>query len=161
MEGLSRPHSRGWARDPRRSRRRGPAYVAFTADGGSNDADRFQTHHVEEGAFGSAPFGSYGSGGGAKATVIARLDPETGRIERATYLIARLSSGNTNTLVATDLAVSGSTVTVTAESYFTPPNAGATAGSWENHPDASGSSPWTIVITLPLDLTELSSVVVQ
>jgi hypothetical protein len=136
-------------------------YVAFTTDGGSNDADRFQANHVEDGAFGSAPFGSYGAGGGAKATVVARLDPETGRIERATYLIARLESGNTNTLVATDLAVTGSTVTVTAESYFTPPNAGATAGSWENHPAATGSSPWTIAIDLPLDLTTLSSVTVE
>jgi hypothetical protein len=39
-------------------------YVAFTTDGGSNDADRFQANHVEDGAFGSAPFGSYGAGGG-------------------------------------------------------------------------------------------------
>lgn len=67
------------------------------------------------------------SGGGAKVAVIARLDPDTGAIDRGTFLVARLSSGNTNTLNATGLTISGDSVLLDVESAAWPPAAGATA----------------------------------
>ncbi|MFO8042876.1 MAG: hypothetical protein R6U25_06725, partial [Alkalispirochaeta sp.] len=93
-------------------------YVAFTTDGGSNDSDRFQRNHVVDGAFADAPFDNYGTGGGAKVTVIARLDPDTGRIERGTFLVARLTSNNeTNSMAPQGLDVSGTTVLLDVNSY--------------------------------------------
>lgn len=137
----------------------GRPYVVFTADGGSNDADRYQTNHVESGAFGAAPFAGYGSGGGAKVSIIARLDSETGRIEAGTYLRARLSNGNTNTLVGTGLRVSGSTVEVSVDSAAWPPAAGATSSNWQRFDETrfNDSSRPPLLYSFPLDFSEITS----
>lgn len=140
----------------------GRPFVAFTVDGGSNDATRFQAHRVEAGAFGDAPFPSYGPGGGKKVTIIARLDPATGDIERATFLRARLSSGNTNTIRPTGLAVSGSTVIIDVASAAWPPAAGATASNWIRFDETrfNDTTRPQLRYSLPADLTSIEAVTV-
>ncbi len=135
-------------------------YILFTVDGGSNDNTYITKHKIETGAFDSAPFPSYGSGGGPKVTVVALLDKDTGKIEKATFLIARKSDGKTNTFSPTGLAVSGESVLVGASSYFTPPDSGATQSNWKNNPNATGSSPWKVLVKLTPDLAALSEVVI-
>ena len=137
-------------------------YVIFTADGGSNDSKRYQTNHANPDAFGEAPFKSYGSGGGPKVSIIARLNPETGRIEKGTFLLARLTSGNTNTLNISGLAVSDSSVEVDVTSAAWPPGPGASSSSWMRFNEAlfNDSSRPPLRYTLDLNLTQISSVVV-
>lgn len=138
-------------------------YVIFSTDGGSSDSDRFQTHRVEGTPFSGAPFNSYGSGGGPKVSIIARLDPATGEIERATYLRARLNSGNTNTLNATGIAVSGSSVLVDVESSAWPPAAGATASNWIRFDETqfNDATRPALRYTLNADLTAITDAVVR
>jgi len=133
-------------------------YVVFTTDGGSNDSDRIQLNHVTEGAFSDAPFTSYGAGGGAKVTIIARLDPDTGKIERGTFLVARLTSNDdTNSMGPEGLAISGDQVLLDVNSYAWPPGEGATQNNW-NYYTTSGSTPLALRYTFPADLTEISEV---
>lgn len=137
-------------------------YVVFTIDGGSNDANRFQTRHVTGTPFAEAPFPSYGPGGGAKVIVVARLNPDTGRIERGTFLRARLNNGNTNTMNPEGIAIVDNTVQVDVISAAWPPAAGARHNSWTRLDEALFNDPTPgrppLRITLPLDLTELSAV---
>lgn len=133
-------------------------YVAFTIDGGRYGEDRFQERHIESGAFSGAPFPSFGAGGNKTVSVIARLDPDTGRIERGTFLVARLTSNNeTNSMAPQGLDVSGTAVFLDVNSYAWPPGMGATQNDWNYH-TTSGSTPLSLRYTFPLDLTELSAV---
>jgi hypothetical protein len=66
----------------------GRLYVAFTCTGGNTG------FKATSGAF----QGSYGSGGGAKITYLARLDVSNGNVLAATFIGARLNDNRTNTL---------------------------------------------------------------
>ncbi|TVQ27993.1 MAG: hypothetical protein EA383_01515 [Spirochaetaceae bacterium] len=140
-------------------------YVLFSTDGGSNDSGRIQLNHVQGQPFNGAPFPSYGPGGGGKVSIVARLDPENGRITAGTFLIARLGNGNTNSFQPEALAVSGTTVWVQARSSAWPPAAGArSGGGWIrfdperfNDETRSGGND-RFQVLLPLDLTELLAV---
>ena len=141
-------------------------FVLFSTDGGSNDTgQRFRDRWVTEAPFSGAPFGSYGSGGGGKVSIVAQLDSETGRITHATYLIARLDGGNTNSFQPRAIAVEGNQVLVEANSAAWPPAAGARQNAWEkfdpdlfnNETRAGGNDLFRVV--LPLDLSELSEVI--
>jgi uncharacterized protein YwbE len=138
-------------------------YVVYTTDGGSNDSDRFQTNHVEDGAFSDAPFGSYGAGGGAKVAIVVRLDPDTGKIERGTFLIARLSSGNTNTINPKGLSVSESTVSLDVESAAWPPAPGATQGNWQRFDETvfNDDARPPLRYSFSPDLTEITNVQIR
>ncbi|NJK28022.1 MAG: calcium-binding protein [Coleofasciculaceae cyanobacterium SM2_3_26] len=70
---------------------------------------------------------NYGQGGGAKISIIARIDPATGNITNATYLSALLSNGNSNTLTVTGLSLNGSNLVVQAQSFFSPRRTDRTA----------------------------------
>ena len=135
-------------------------YVVFTIDGGSNEGDRFQANRVEAGAFGDAPFPSYGPGGGAKVTVLARLNATTGEIERGTFLPARLSNGNANTLRPTALAADGGSVRVDVESAAWPPAAGASSTDWERFDPTvfNNETRPPLRYTLTADLSDISAV---
>jgi hypothetical protein len=68
---------------------------------------------------------SYGSGGGARVSVLARLDPATGEPIEGTFVSAILASGNANTLVGTGLDYrtlpGGETaILVEGDSFFSP-----------------------------------------
>ncbi|MDE5075329.1 MAG: cadherin-like domain-containing protein [Trichodesmium sp. St5_bin2_1] len=93
---------------------------------------------------------SYGQGGGAKVSVLARIDIDDltnpGEMTDAAYLTALLSNGKSNTLKVTDISLKpDDNLIVKADSYFSPRNPD---GSRIQIP-AGFSSPfdYTLVIT--------------
>jgi hypothetical protein len=99
-------------------------WVIFTVDGGSNDTDYITRLRTDPDAFNGVYANSYGTGGGPKVSVIARLDPETGTIMRATFVTARLTSGNTNTLEITRIGFTDGQVSFEISSAAWPPGPG-------------------------------------
>ncbi|MTJ08282.1 hypothetical protein [Anabaena sp. UHCC 0204] len=69
---------------------------------------------------------SYGSGGGAKIGVIARINPINGDVNYATFLPAKKSDGKTNSLTVKELSWNGTTLTVKADSTWSPLRANKT-----------------------------------
>ncbi|MCL2925991.1 MAG: cadherin-like domain-containing protein, partial [Trichodesmium sp. MAG_R04] len=99
---------------------------------------------------------SYGQGGGAKVSVIARIDIDDlthpGEMTDAAYLTARLSSGKSNTLKVTDISLnSDENLIVKADSYFSPRNPD---GSQITIPDGF-SSPFDYTLVITPDLNEV------
>jgi hypothetical protein len=99
-------------------------WVIFTVDGGSYDDGYITRKFTEAGAFQNAYQDSYGQGGGPKVAIIARLDAESGRIVKASFLTARLNSGNTNSLTVERIGVAGGKVNLEAKTAAWPPAAG-------------------------------------
>lgn len=69
---------------------------------------------------GSGWLTSYGSGGGAKIAVLARINPATGNISNATFLSALLTSGKSNSIAVKGLSLKNGNLVVNADSYFSP-----------------------------------------
>ncbi|MDX2091427.1 MAG: hypothetical protein SFX73_26440 [Kofleriaceae bacterium] len=91
-------------------------YAVYSTDGGGSALD---------GHGGWLPaYGTIGSGGGPKVAVIAKHDPATGAIQRATFVPSQLaSSGKVNTLAPRALTViAGGAVEFLGEPAFTPLN---------------------------------------
>lgn len=127
-------------------------YAFFTVDGTQgNPADDFRraADDAEQ-----AWLRSYGQGGGAKVSVIGRIDPATGELLDAAYLSAVLENGNSNTLTITGLTVNTSgNLVISADSFFSP-----------RSPDGSpltqvgtGSSPFAYTIEITPDLKQVVS----
>ena len=92
----------------------GRLYAAFTITG--NDMFNISLSRFATDGW----LSSYGSGGGARATFLLRLDPATGQAIEGTFIRAQLSTGNTNTLVPVGLDFVGNHVVLRAESFFSP-----------------------------------------
>lgn len=110
----------------------GTPWVVFSVDGGSNENTYISKHFVESGAFSGVYMNSYGRGGGSKVAVLTRLNPESGRIEKGTFLAARLTNGNTNTLNITKLGFNDGNVAFEISSAAWPPGTGS---SYQRMPD--------------------------
>ncbi len=75
----------------------GDPFVVFTLDGGSTSSNFFTKKEVENGAFDNVFLNSFGrASGAAKVAIIARLNPENGKISKATFLMSRTKEGNIN-----------------------------------------------------------------
>ena len=72
----------------------GDLYAVFTVDGGDNN--------YQFGASGGWLTG-YGSGGGAKVSIVSKIDTNAGNATNGTFIRAQLSSGNTNTMSPVNL----------------------------------------------------------
>lgn len=130
--------------------RRGEFYeAAFSTDGGANPGNFTRFNHN---GMGSAWQNSYGPGGGSKASVLYELDPTDGSVISGTYLIAKLSSGNTNTIQVTDLDWYNDQLVVYADSFFSPLRPDKTR---MNHD--GGPSPFKYRGIFSADLTSLNS----
>ncbi|MEM9770123.1 MAG: hypothetical protein AAF889_00730 [Cyanobacteria bacterium P01_D01_bin.73] len=90
-------------------------YAAFTSTGtrGTPDQDfrRFATNGW---------LTSYGAGGGPSVTVLAQISPNTGDVQRATFISALQNNGASNTLRLTELGLGTGGVTIRATSFFSP-----------------------------------------
>ncbi|MBD2664897.1 hypothetical protein B6N60_01034 [Richelia sinica FACHB-800] len=94
----------------------------------------------------------YGTGGGPKVAIIARIDPTNGNIQYATYLSARKTSdGKTNSLAVKGLSWNGTTLTVQADSFFSPRRVDTSSMI------CTGSSPFKYTIVFTGDLTKANS----
>jgi hypothetical protein len=92
----------------------GRLYAAFT----SNGPDGIATGLVAHSAAGWLQ--AYGSGGGPTVSFILQIDPVNGAPIRGTYVIARLSNGNSNALLPTGMFFVGNRVVLEASSFFSP-----------------------------------------
>jgi hypothetical protein len=63
---------------------------------------------------------SYGQGGGGRISVLVKIDPETGEGQKASFVSARLSNGNSNSLTITNIKKEGSDLKVIANSRYSP-----------------------------------------
>ncbi|MEH2024895.1 hypothetical protein [Nostoc sp.] len=95
---------------------------------------------------------SYGSGGGPKVAVIARINPANGEVSYATFLSAKKAdNGQTNSLVVNNLSWNGANLTVQAKSWWTPRRANT------NSMSCSGSSPYQYTAIFTGDLRTVNS----
>lgn len=95
---------------------------------------------------------SYGSGGGPKVAVIARINPGNGDVSYATFLSAKKAdNGQTNSLVVNNLSWDGTNLTVQAKSWWTPRRTDT------NSMTCSGSSPYQYTAIFTGDLTRVNS----
>lgn len=112
-------------------------YVVFTVDGGSNDAGAINKKELDNpNAFSGVFQSGYGSGGGPKASIIARLNPDNGKIEKATFVAARLTDGKTNTLNITKFGFQNNKVAFEVSSAAWPPGEGSSFVRFPNITDA-------------------------
>ena len=99
---------------------------------------------------------SYGQGGGARVSVLARIDIDDltnpGEMTDAAYLTALLSNGKSNTLKVTDISLKpDDNLIVKADSYFSPRNPD---GSRIQIP-AGFSSPFDYTLVITPELNEV------
>ena len=90
---------------------------------------------------------SYGSGGGPRVAIIAKVNPTNGDVIYSTYLSARLSDGRSNSLVVTALTSTGTAVEVKGNSWFSPRRTNKLPMA------CNGTSPFAYTITFANDLT--------
>jgi hypothetical protein len=90
----------------------------------------------------------YGSGGGGKVAIIAKMDPSNGNVSNATFFTALLPSGKSNSLTVQNLSFSQNGLTVQAKSWAFPRRTNKSAMT------CSGSSPfvYTTVFTPLLNM---------
>ncbi|MFN6485049.1 MULTISPECIES: hypothetical protein [unclassified Nostoc] len=94
---------------------------------------------------------SYGSGGGPKAAVIARINPANGDVSYATFLSAKKAdNGQTNSLVVNNLSWNGTNLTVQAKSWWTPRRTST------NSMNCSGPSPYQYTAQFTGDLRKMN-----
>jgi hypothetical protein len=110
-------------------------WVVFTVDGSSYDDSYITKKFVEEGAFQNIYQNSYGKGGGPKVAIVARLNANNGRIVKASFLTARLNSGNTNNFTIESIGVNQGKVTLDAKTAAWPPAAGKGYNKMQNITD--------------------------
>lgn len=127
-------------------------YAAFTTDGTQGNVSADFRRFTSNGWL-----TTYGQGGGAKATVLLGIDPTTGTgiTGKGTFVSALLSNGNTNSLVPTEMAFSGTDLVLTADSFFSPRRIDTTRMTQTN----PGSSPFSYTVTFDENLTQAQSAV--
>lgn len=127
-------------------------YGLFSVDGTQGTPDQ-DFRRVSTGATQSW-LRSYGQGGGAKVSVLARMNPATGEMTEAAYLSAILSNGNSNSLEVSGFSVNSTgNLVITAKSWFAPRQADGRAMTQLT----SGSSPFSYSIEITPDLRTVIS----
>jgi len=106
--------------------------AVFTVDGGSYDDKYITKHHVEQDAFADVYQKSYAAGGGPKAVVLAKINPATGSITKATFLTARKNDGKTNGFGINEIKVTDEAIILMATVAAWPPGEGS---SYQRFPD--------------------------
>jgi hypothetical protein len=95
---------------------------------------------------------SYGHGGGSKIAIIARINIQTGQPEVATFVKAKLSNGNANSVVVKSLQLSsGNNLLVTANAWYSPLDIHA------ERMECEGNSPFSWTLQLSHDLSQALS----
>ncbi|NEQ44254.1 MAG: hypothetical protein F6K00_12145 [Leptolyngbya sp. SIOISBB] len=123
-------------------------YGVFTADGGSQGPNTFG--QATQGGW----LSGYGSGGGAKASVLLKLDPDDGDSEAGTFIRAQLSNGSTNTVDPVGLDFINNEVIFFGDSFFTPLNVN---GQRFGNRNPAFTSPFDYRVALTADLSQATS----
>lgn len=140
-------------------------WVIFSIDGGSGDVGYITRKEVEGTPFSGSFLSGYGKGGGAKVAILTRLNPTTGKMIKATFLVSRTNEGNhnavdkTNSFEVTKFGVANDKVVLEANSWFKPFSNQATEGSYKFHPEAIDANKhgdhWKLRVTLPTTLGKI------
>lgn len=95
---------------------------------------------------------SYGSGGGSKVSIIAKINVLTGIAEKGTFLYAKKSNGETNSLTIKSLKLdSDGNLVVTCDSWYSPLQIDKTPFT------CTGDSPFEYTITFEPNLSKALS----
>lgn len=130
----------------------GNLYAIFTVDGADGDISQDLRRAATDAE--TAWLRSYGSGGGAKVSVLGLIDPANGDLLQTAYLTAILSNGNTNSLLVTDVATNDDgNLVVSAESFFSPRGTDGAALTQVT----TSSSPFAYTVELTPDLKRVVS----
>lgn len=141
-------------------------WAAFSVDGGSYDSGYITKKEIAASALENVIFSSYGRGGGPKVSFISRINPLTGVIEKATFLLARTSQGNinavskTNTLVVKDINARNDGVFVAVDSYYMPPSEESARNNFLFLANATaenkfGKGSWRVLYLLSFELDKI------
>eukprot|EP01017_Pseudomicrothorax_dubius_P028681 TRINITY_DN3421_c0_g2_i1.p1 TRINITY_DN3421_c0_g2~~TRINITY_DN3421_c0_g2_i1.p1 ORF type:complete len:286 (+),score=104.73 TRINITY_DN3421_c0_g2_i1:63-920(+) len=150
-------------------------WAVFVMDGGSYDPKNIRKLHTDPDAFKDVLFDNYGSGGGPHVTLVAKIDPEDGKILKATYLSARMQEGNfnapkknkkwrsaTNTFKPKEIRVQGDSVFVKAYSAYHPMDPSSTQSNYVFWKEAGERDPacgcWRVEVELPKTLDKILNV---
>ncbi|HEY9888153.1 MAG TPA: hypothetical protein V6D02_07110, partial [Candidatus Obscuribacterales bacterium] len=127
-------------------------YAVFSVDGTQGDPSqdfRRAANDAEQGWL-----RSYGAGGGAKVSVLGRVNPANGELLDAAYLSAILSNGNSNSLSVSSIGVNSSgNLVIDAQSFFSPRRPNGTALTQIT----PGSSPFAYTVEITPDLKRIVS----
>jgi hypothetical protein len=121
-------------------------YVAVSAVGTQGDPDGDLRRYTGSGWLTSYSDASPGGGGGAKASVVVRLDPATGAGVTGTWLTAVTADGRTNSLIVTSLVTEGGAVVVGTDAWYSP------RGADRRPLSCTGGSPFPTTYTFTPDL---------
>lgn len=116
---------------------RNTPWVVFTLVGGSYSDDYLTKRALDNvNAFNSIYAGGYGDGGGAKVSIIARLNPDTGKIVKGSFIIAKKSDGKTIGLNIKSIGMVDGALAFTANTAAWPPGEGSTYKRFPDITDA-------------------------
>lgn len=121
-------------------------YAAFSVDG--TQGTPAQDFRRVSGGATQAWMRSYGSGGGAKVAVVAKLDPANGNLQSAVYLSA-INNGKSNSFAVKGMSMNGKNLWVNGISYFAPRKID---GAPMKQIDMTKKSPFSYTIELTPDL---------
>lgn len=125
----------------------GYIWAAYTVDGGSNSDQYITKKHIEQGAFDNVVFAGYGRAkGAAKVSIVVKMNPETGKIVKGTFVMSRTNPGNinavekTNSFAVKNISLEGEDVVVYGHSRYLPPAAGSNNANFVQHPNANADT---------------------
>ena len=123
-------------------------YLTFSATGTQGSSSEDFRRFAQNGWLDSYTDGSPNGGGGAKVSIIARVNPADGEVQEATFVTAMLSSNRTNSLLVTGLTLENENILkVEALSWYSPRNPD------KSRMTCSGSSPFAYTLHLTTDLS--------
>ena len=111
-------------------------WVVFTLVGGSTSDDYITRRELKSpAAFENRYAGSYDMGGGPKVSIIAQLDPNTGKIEKGTFILAKKNDGTTNGFSIQAIGMKDGHIAFTANTAAWPPGEGSSYRRFPNITD--------------------------
>lgn len=99
-------------------------WVVFSVDGGDVTDNYITKKEAESDAFSNVYNDSYQSGGGPRVNILAKLNPETGKITKGAFLIAKKDDNKTNSFGIIKLGFKGGKVAFEASTAAWPPGKG-------------------------------------
>lgn len=116
--------------------------VVFTVDGGSYDDAYISKYKVENDAFFGVYQNSYAAGGGPKVSIMAKINPATGLISKATFLTARKNDGKTNGFGIDEIKIVEQAIIIKATTSAWPPGKGNSYSRFPEITDADRIDGW-------------------
>lgn len=136
-------------------------WVVFSLDGGDVSDNYITKKEAENDAFTGVYSNSYQSGGGAKINVLAKLNPETGKITKGTFLLAKKDDNQTNGFGIIKLGFKDGKVAFEASAASWPPGKGISYIRFPNitNDDRNGNY-FRLYYEMKTDLSEITQAII-